>query len=531
MIKILHVDDNRDYVDLLATRLPLEDPECNVTKAYTVDDALDKIESKSFDCILADYDMPGMNGLELLREIRSREVNIPVIFLTGQGNEEIAAEALRSGADDYFTKDITFAQFLILVNSVKQNVHKYELKQREKETSQLLRRSEQYLSTLIESLEDMILVIDKDMNLLDYHAPGGRDAPPHAKLNLKPGTSIKGLFPPEFEVDLDNLLEQIAETGKTMETEYTTQMGENTEYYLVRVSPLQGEDNEHLGYLVVATDITDLKLNEEKLAESEAWYKFMLENAYDYVFCIDAETNKLIYISPKIANFMKTPMETILSTPNFALSRVHEDDKEMLLESLKERAKNPDVEHVVSFRQWDGEGNLKHIEQRSKLVVRDNQKKYVLGVFRDITKIMNYKRLLAQKDKDLQDIILHLDEAIVGIIDSKGEFKKVIGDYTLLKKLGIVPSYIIGKNIRDFYQKDYIEKNLGNLEKVFNEGQRMERNYTLVTTKARIPMRVTAIPILERGRIASAALLFNPVDTDVEEFTADTEIDIRTRNR
>lgn len=65
---------------------------------------LEALDAKPYDCVLLDYSLPGMNGLEILKKIRLRNLFLPVILLTGQGNEEIAVEAIKEGAHDYLTK-------------------------------------------------------------------------------------------------------------------------------------------------------------------------------------------------------------------------------------------------------------------------------------------------------------------------------------------------------------------------------------------------------------------------------------------
>jgi len=60
---------------------------------------------QSFDCILVDYNLPDMNGLDLLRALRERlGVTTPIVMMTGSGNESIAVEAMKRGAQDYFPK-------------------------------------------------------------------------------------------------------------------------------------------------------------------------------------------------------------------------------------------------------------------------------------------------------------------------------------------------------------------------------------------------------------------------------------------
>jgi diguanylate cyclase (GGDEF)-like protein len=61
--------------------------------------------SKAFDCIVLDYNLPDMNGLELLDRLRNDEgIVVPVVILTGSGNEDVAVEAMKRGANDYIRK-------------------------------------------------------------------------------------------------------------------------------------------------------------------------------------------------------------------------------------------------------------------------------------------------------------------------------------------------------------------------------------------------------------------------------------------
>jgi len=76
-----------------------------VDSAHSGMQALDMIENTSYDTIISDYDMPGMNGLELLKIIRGKGNDIPYIIFTGKSSEEVVIEALNSGVDFYLLKD------------------------------------------------------------------------------------------------------------------------------------------------------------------------------------------------------------------------------------------------------------------------------------------------------------------------------------------------------------------------------------------------------------------------------------------
>src|SRR5207245_346852 len=66
--------------------------------------AISLLISAQFDCVFLDYQLPGMDGLEVLRVVREKGVKTPVIILTAKGDEELAVEMMKAGATDYVPK-------------------------------------------------------------------------------------------------------------------------------------------------------------------------------------------------------------------------------------------------------------------------------------------------------------------------------------------------------------------------------------------------------------------------------------------
>lgn len=102
---ILIIDDNpddRDYYIRSLKKVPN-----TVYRCFEVAEGakgLEIADTHSFDCVLLDYSLPGMNGLDILRNLRVHHLYLPVVFLTGQGNEALAVEAIKEGAHDYLSK-------------------------------------------------------------------------------------------------------------------------------------------------------------------------------------------------------------------------------------------------------------------------------------------------------------------------------------------------------------------------------------------------------------------------------------------
>lgn len=103
-LKILIVDD--DAVDRMALRRTLQGTAflTSTSEAVDAESASTLLAKGMHDCIFLDYDLPGKNGLQLIREIRRRGIRVPIIVLTGHGNEQTAVELMKAGASDYLVK-------------------------------------------------------------------------------------------------------------------------------------------------------------------------------------------------------------------------------------------------------------------------------------------------------------------------------------------------------------------------------------------------------------------------------------------
>ncbi|WP_251342689.1 hybrid sensor histidine kinase/response regulator [Haloplanus halophilus] len=144
-IRVLHVDDDRDFVELAATYVEREDDRFDVTVASDAGEGLDRLENGDFDCVVSDYDMPGLTGIEFLERVRETRPDLPFILYTGKGSEEVASEAISAGVTDYLQKGSGTSQYAVLANRIGNAVEKYraqsELADRERRLDLLFERS------------------------------------------------------------------------------------------------------------------------------------------------------------------------------------------------------------------------------------------------------------------------------------------------------------------------------------------------------------------------------------------------------
>ena len=142
-IRVLHVDDDPDFADLTASFLDNAETAFDVTSSTDPTDALELFREAEFDCVVSDYDMPGLSGLELLAEIRDIDPDVPFVLFTGKGSEEIASRAISSGVTDYLQKSIGTDQYTVLANRIENAVETYR-------SQEALAASQERLSRFIE---------------------------------------------------------------------------------------------------------------------------------------------------------------------------------------------------------------------------------------------------------------------------------------------------------------------------------------------------------------------------------------------
>ena len=120
MISLLYVDDEPDLLDLCKLFLEREG-EFSVATVTSAREGLQILTEGMIDAIVSDYQMPGMDGIEFLKQVRMEFKDIPFILFTGKGREEVVIEAIENGADFYLQKGgDPRAQFSELSHKIRQ---------------------------------------------------------------------------------------------------------------------------------------------------------------------------------------------------------------------------------------------------------------------------------------------------------------------------------------------------------------------------------------------------------------------------
>jgi DNA-binding NtrC family response regulator len=102
-IKVLVLDDEADFLNLCREFLA-RDGDLEADYVASPREAMELMASREYHAVVSDHDLPGMDGMQFLRALRSMNMRIPFIMITGHGREGLAIEALQNGADFYMEK-------------------------------------------------------------------------------------------------------------------------------------------------------------------------------------------------------------------------------------------------------------------------------------------------------------------------------------------------------------------------------------------------------------------------------------------
>ena len=151
---ILVIDDEVDIRESLEALLSSE--AYAVEMAATAAEGLRKIESGNFDLILLDLMMPDRSGMDVLRDVRERDPETPVFMITAYGSVEVAVQALKSGANDYFSKPWDNEKLLIEIDRM---IAKGRLEQENKQLKRALKQRYSF-PNIVGKSDRMLRILD-----------------------------------------------------------------------------------------------------------------------------------------------------------------------------------------------------------------------------------------------------------------------------------------------------------------------------------------------------------------------------------
>ena len=152
-LSILIVDDDDEDVHLTESLLRggLKGIALKLDKASSFVEGLNRIEKAHYDVFLIDYRLGEKSGLDLIRDVRALDIDTPAVFLTGQGDEEVAVEAMKLGAADYLPKSKLTED--LIRSSVCHAIELHEKESLRQQGQEQLRKMNHELENSVKALE------------------------------------------------------------------------------------------------------------------------------------------------------------------------------------------------------------------------------------------------------------------------------------------------------------------------------------------------------------------------------------------
>jgi len=326
IIKILVVED--DEVDRMAVSRALKKAGLFVEMVTVINcaSAITTLNQQSFDCVILDYRLPDGDGLTLVKKIRGNGINIPLVVLTGQGDEQLAVELMKSGASDYLPKKKVSPQSLS--RSLMNAVRLYRAEKEAAMATQGLLDSEERYRLVIEGSNDGFWdwdLISQEIYCNDrlYEIAGMRPVPANLTYKL-----FCQALPRSDRVKIGRAVAAHLENNLELEVEFRLlhTCGEYR-YCIARGKAQWDEQGRPLRISGVLSDISERKRSEESL-RFQAQASDLLSASLDYRTTLE---NLAKLAVPRLADCCAIDVvESDSSSRRLAVAHVHSGKEQLL---------------------------------------------------------------------------------------------------------------------------------------------------------------------------------------------------------
>ena len=259
--KILMADDNRHVNDVM--KETLSEYGFEVIQAFDGRQAYAAFEEEKPDLVFLDYLMPEIDGLSVLKKIKHRDPNAFVVFITGEGSEDVAVQAMKAGASDYITKPLSPPD---LVHVAKKLIREHEI---QLENIRLKSRGDayrDYLVTITETMGEAVVTIDSKGTIQFMNSMARKFWGEMDEMKNKP---VDVLIPdPSVHIFAD-IMQAFSSGQDRLEQEYAFRKVDGTIFSgLLSASPLKSEKYAG-GAVLVVRDLTDIEMMRRQIINAE----------------------------------------------------------------------------------------------------------------------------------------------------------------------------------------------------------------------------------------------------------------------
>jgi len=258
--RILIVDDDFEQVEMISLFLNY----CGfleVDSAGNLESLWGLLETVHYDVILLDYMLPDGTGLQVLNELSTRGHQVPVIMITGQGDERIAARAIQHGALDYLIKGDDYLETLPVL--IRKAIHTNKLQLSIQRSEKQIR----YQALLLSNVRDAVVVWDLDGSITYWNLAAEELFGWRADERL--GCAVSKVYLQAFEPPIQ-LLEEYENTARHIERRCRIRDGRNI-WVSSQITALYdiSTTDQLIGYMDVVHDITERKQMEHQIQATQ----------------------------------------------------------------------------------------------------------------------------------------------------------------------------------------------------------------------------------------------------------------------
>jgi PAS domain S-box-containing protein len=403
MITILYVDDEPSLLDIGKVFLE-RDGEFVVDTSASAEKALAFLGSRSYDAIISDFQMPGMDGIHFLKEIRKAGNTIPFIIFTGRGREEIVIQALNEGADFYLQKGgDPVSQFVELA-------HKVRLAVRQRRTLTALEKSEERYRAVVEDQTELICRFTPDGRLSFVNDAYCR------YFSLERDRCLGGHHPvhlvPEDALQMKQHLAALTRESPAALIEHRIVLPDGTvRWQRWNDRAIFAEDGRVIEYQSVGRDITQHKQAEEALRESEEKYRTAIEKTREAV--IIAQDGTFVFANASMGRLLGIAPEDLVGKP--FIDFIWPDDRDLVATRYRQRMGGEDVPDIYEFRAIGAGGRMRWVSI-SAARIHWQGRPATINLLADITERRDAEQALRESEERFRAIFTSQQNGIL-IID------------------------------------------------------------------------------------------------------------------
>jgi len=449
-IRVLHVDDEPDQLNFTKTFLAFSAPNLQLESVLTPEKALARLAEEEYDCIVSDYQLPGLDGIELARKIRETS-DIPIIIYTGRGSEEVAEAAFTVGVDDYLRKETNPSHYHVLAKRIKASV------ERQKAENALVESEKKYRSLVQSSMDGVMVFTGRELMYANQQAAA-----------LHGFSSVVELI--EFEPS--NLLHP-KDRARIEERSLARQRGEDiapiSEFRLelpdgtMRTVQSSSSVIQYAGKtstLAFLRDVTERKRMEEELRESEARYRTLVEESPNAISITVGD--EIVYANPRRAELTGySDVSEVIGTNG--LDRIAPMDREMVRLRVEARARGKEVPVVQELRMLRADGGVVHLVDHESEVDWQGQKA-LLHTLQDITEYKRVEKELLDSESRLRSVTMSSPDHII-MLDTDANIQFI--NYIVPD---LAPEQVIGTSIYNYISEEFHQTTQECFERVLKTG-------------------------------------------------------------